>query len=120
MKTRIDALLSELKIDYVDQIPSVDSEERRRARKAFRDFVEGAAAGDAARMLSDLRNLDFGDIHGFGWPRAMRAIARIGSVPQRTRDVFLRLYVRFGDHIRQRQTIGARPGLRRTLAAIQP
>jgi hypothetical protein len=45
--------------------------------------------------------LDFVDIHRAGWSQAFRAIARIGEVPKKTREAFLRLYVHSGDHIRQ-------------------
>jgi hypothetical protein len=83
------------------QGPEEVLEEIRRARQALREFVEGAAAGDASRILSSFDHLDYGDIHGAGWVSAMRAIARLGSVPARTQEVFLRAYVRSGDHIRQ-------------------
>jgi hypothetical protein len=77
------------------------AEERRRARQTCADFVEGARAGDAERMVSAVETLEFGRIHGVGWAHAMRRIARLGSVPKRTREVFLRLYVTHGYHIRQ-------------------
>jgi hypothetical protein len=55
-------------------------------------------------MTSTLGALDFGDMYNAGWPAAMRAISRINSVPDRTQWVFLRLYLRSGDHIRQETT----------------
>ncbi len=76
-------------------------ERRRRARQAVRDFVEGAAAGNAERMTSAFNDLDGGPFAGGGWARAFRAVARLGSVPDATRAFFLRVQVESGDHIRQ-------------------
>jgi hypothetical protein len=74
---------------------------RSEAKQTFLAFVEAAVAGDAERMLSAATRLEFGDVYGAGWQHAMRATSRLDSVPRRTREVFLRLYIRSGDHIRQ-------------------
>lgn len=52
-------------------------------------------------MLEEIDQIEFGDFDRAGWSHVMRRIAKLGSVPKRTRDVFRRLYIRSGDHIRQ-------------------
>jgi hypothetical protein len=77
-------------------------EEYRRAWQTVRHFVNAAKMGDLDALVSTpFEDLDQGAIHGAGWPAAMRAISRLGSVPNKTRRAFLRLYVRYGDHLRQ-------------------
>jgi hypothetical protein len=65
----------------------------------LRDFVEAAVLGEPERMLKAIEELEFAQV--VGWADAMRAISRRGSVPNRTRQFFLRAYVKLGDHIRQ-------------------
>jgi len=74
---------------------------RRIAIKAVRDFVEGAARGDCERMVACLDALDYGECDGGGWARAMRAVTRLASVPHGVKEVFLRVFIRYGDNIRQ-------------------
>jgi hypothetical protein len=74
----------------------------RQAKQRLRTFVQAAAIGDVQHMVSRevLESLDYG-FPRHGWSVALRAIARLGSVPKPTRVAFLRLYIRHGDHIRQ-------------------
>jgi hypothetical protein len=71
------------------------------AKRAFFDFVEGAASGNPERMLATIDALDYGAGYGGGWARAMRGVARLTRVPTATREFFLLLYLAGGDHIRQ-------------------
>ncbi len=73
----------------------------RKARRAVREFVAGAAAGDPKRMQATFEILSYGHHDGGGWLHAMRAILRLGSVPDETRAYFLRVHIQYGDHIRQ-------------------
>lgn len=82
-------------------IIALNEQEGREARRRLRDFVNAAAVGDAEKMLADIDQIEFGSIHRAGWSHVMRRIAKLGSVPRRTREVFRRLYIRSGDHIRQ-------------------
>jgi hypothetical protein len=70
----------------------------REARRRMRDFVDAASVGDAEKMLADIDQIEFGDFDRAGWSHVMRRIAKLGSVPKRTREVFRRLYIRSGDH----------------------
>jgi hypothetical protein len=79
--------------------PAIE-QERRQARQTLKHFVEGAARGDCERMLSAIDALKFGDMWQAGWKHALRRIVRLGSVPDCTRVVFLRAFVRWGDSIR--------------------
>ncbi len=76
-------------------------EERRQARQAISDFVDGAASGDTDRMSSSFQGLTFGAHAGGGWRRAFRQICRLPRIPSATRRFFLRVYVEYGSHIRQ-------------------
>jgi len=75
--------------------------DRHKAKHAVRDFVQGAASANLARMQASLNSLDYGKFDGGGWTRAMRTVARLKSVPSKTRKFFLRLYIDNGDHIRE-------------------
>jgi hypothetical protein len=75
---------------------------------AVRDFVEGVRTGDTRRMRSARRALtafirepkDSTAPMKFNWREAMRRIARLSPVPRPVQTSFLRLYTRFGHHIR--------------------
>jgi hypothetical protein len=76
--------------------------------RATHNFVEGVRTGDFQRMRSARRALTT-FIHEpmgsttsmkFDWDEAMRQIARLGRVPKLAQMSFMRLYTRFGHHIR--------------------
>jgi hypothetical protein len=71
------------------------------AKQVVRDFVQGAASGNLERMVATLEAIHYGAVDGGGWARAMRAAARLTSVPRATREFFLQLYLDYGDSIRQ-------------------
>lgn len=75
--------------------------QKAEAKQAFRDFVEGAASADLRRMTASCNLLDYGEWDGGGWARAMRAVARLKSIPRATQRFFLQIYLTYGDHIRQ-------------------
>lgn len=75
--------------------------ERRKARRAVRDFVEGAASGNTDRMSGAFEVLDHGEHGGGGWRRAFRAVSSRPAVPDATRSYFLQVFLKCGDHIRQ-------------------
>jgi hypothetical protein len=81
-------------------IIALNEQEGREARQRMRDFVDAAAVGDAERMLAEIDQIEFGSIHHAGWSQVMRRVAKLGSVPKRTREEFRRLYIRSGDHLR--------------------
>ncbi len=75
--------------------------QRRRAKRAVQDFVEGAAAGDLHRMTDSFDALTAGAFDGGRWVRAMGKVARLGSVPLVTQEFFLQVFISHGDTIRQ-------------------
>ena len=81
-------------------IAELNAEAERSAKQAVRDFARGAVDGNLHLMASCFPSLDFGDVHGGGWARAMREIFRLPSVPGTTREWFLDIYLRYSEHIR--------------------
>ena len=78
------------------------AEQYRRARHAVREFVAGVETGDPERMVKAIgEDLDFGDVCGGGWKRVFRRVSKLPLVSNEIRDVFLRCYVYYGNHIRQ-------------------
>lgn len=73
----------------------------REARTALKNFVDGAAAGDPRQMFSAFSSLDYGEHDGGGWRRAFARVSRLRSVPDVTRQFFRKVYLDYGDHIRQ-------------------
>jgi hypothetical protein len=68
---------------------------------ATREFVAGVLTANPDRMAAALATLDFG---GFDVDHAMRAVARLNSVPNEAQDFFLQVHLRFGDKLRQECT----------------
>jgi hypothetical protein len=82
-------------------LQSITNEQQERACEAVREFVAGAVAGSPERMNGCFDDLDLGGGEsGGGWAGAMRAVSRQPSLPHITREFFLRVFVRFGDHLR--------------------
>lgn len=73
-----------------------------RAREVVREFVQGAVAGSPERMLACFDEIEMGiGEPGGGWVGVMRAVSRQPSVPRVTREFFLRVFIKWGDHLRQ-------------------
>ena len=71
-------------------------------RQVVREFVQAAVAGNPRRMLDCYDEIEASlNEPGGGWVNVMRAVSRQPSVPRVTREVFLRLFIKHGDHIRQ-------------------
>lgn len=83
--------------------PDLDwfKKQKQRSRQAVRDFVRGAAEADLRMMLGTFETLAYGDWDGGGWKHAMRAVSRLGSVPEATKSFFLQVFMDKGDSIRQ-------------------
>lgn len=73
-----------------------------RAKEVVREFVQGAVAGSPERMLACFDEIEMGiGEPGGGWVGVMRAVSRQPSVPRVTREFFLRVFIKWGDHLRQ-------------------
>ena len=70
-------------------------------KQVVRDFIRGAATGDLELMTASIEAVDYGECAGGGWARAMRAAARLISVPRAVQKVFLQVYMTNGDRIRE-------------------
>src|SRR5882672_4003520 len=75
--------------------------ELNKAKQGVRDFIQGAATGDLELMTASVDALDYEERDGGGWARAMRAAARLISVPRETQEFFLQVYIMNGDRIRE-------------------
>ena len=70
-----------------------------KVKQVVRDFIRGAATDDLDLMTASVDALDYGECGG--WARAMRAAARLISVPRAVQEVFLQVYMTNGDRIRE-------------------
>ena len=90
-------LSQELRDSYTEMKAQQD-----RAKEVVREFVQGAVTGSPERMLAcfDEIEMGIGEPSG-GWVGVMRAVSRQPSVPRVTREFFLRVFIKWGDHLRQ-------------------
>jgi hypothetical protein len=84
-----------------DIIFAAAAEESRRARLTVRMFIDATANGDIKTMSEILGELEHGGHAGGGWARTLRGVSRLPAVSDETRQFFLAVWLRHGDHIRQ-------------------
>lgn len=110
-------------VETTTDMVSVDDHKKRlrevsrAAKQAVRDFVEGIKASDVGLLARSIPQLEYGLYDGGGWHRAFVAASKLRAVPRKSQNIFLRVYLEHGDHIRQecRNDFAIADGLRKLL-----